>query len=296
MDSFNWLSPIGVFVLGAIIGSFLNVCIVRIPRGESLVRPRSHCVCGQLIAWYDNIPLFSWLLLGGRARCCGSRIGCRYFIVELLTAALFLASCLSFAPAKAVSGMVLCTILLGAAFIDWEHFIIPRVFSVGGMLAGVGLSIAFPSLHGVADPIPIVASLQSGGQAFLGVLIGTGLLFWIREVASGLLGKEAMGWGDISFIGAIGSFCGWQGAVFAIFGGALIGTLGISLILLVRFVYARFVQGEAGNSANPYAWGQAVPFGPMLALAAGLYFFVLSEAVRAYCCDWLALFADTIGR
>ena len=146
--AFPWFFPLVAAVFGACIGSFLNVCIYRIPKDESVVRPGSHCGCGQPIAWYDNIPVFSWLILHGRARCCGRPFSIRYPAIELLTAGLFLACWLLFPPGKAVAGAVLCSIVICAIFIDHDHMIIPDVFTVGGAAAGVLLSMALPSLHG----------------------------------------------------------------------------------------------------------------------------------------------------
>src|SRR5258708_32261409 len=131
-----WFFPLIAVLVGACIGSFLNVCIYRIPKGESVVHPGSHCGCGQPIAWYDNIPVLSWLILRGRARCCGRPFSFRYPAIEFLTAALFLACWLLFPPGKAVAGAVLCSIVLCAHFIDHDHMIIPDALTIGGGAAG----------------------------------------------------------------------------------------------------------------------------------------------------------------
>ena len=107
-----WFFPLVAGLTGACVGSFLNVCIYRIPNGESIVTPRSHCGCGQPISWHDNIPVLSWFLLRGRARCCGRPFSFRYPAIELLTAALFVAGWLVFPPAKALAGAVLCSIVI----------------------------------------------------------------------------------------------------------------------------------------------------------------------------------------
>jgi len=183
-DGIRFYFDFCVFMFGAVIGSFLNVCIHRMPRGESIVRPPSHCPhCNQQLRWRDNIPLFGWLVLGGRCRYCRTKITPRYFLVELLTACLFLAVWLKYeflwiAP---VYWMLLGG-LIAATFIDFEHYIIPDEITLGGVVVGLGLSVLVPSLHGVDS---ILASLW---QSLLGVLVGGGLLFGIIE-----FGKLAFG-------------------------------------------------------------------------------------------------------
>ena len=220
---FPWFFPLAVTLFGACIGSFLNVCIYRMPKNESIVRPGSHCGCGQAIAWYDNIPVFSWFLLRGRARCCRQPFSFRYPAIELLTAALFLACWIQFSPAKALVGMVLCAIVICAWFIDLDHLIIPDVFTIGGAATGLILSLAVPALHSHSHPLLAVASLQAGRSAILGLFIGSALVLWIALFAEAILRKEAMGFGDVKYLGALGTFIGWQGAVFSLFGGALLG-------------------------------------------------------------------------
>ena len=142
-----------VFILGACIGSFANVCIYRLPRGRSIVRPRSSCPhCGAMIAWYDNIPLLSYFLLGGKCRSCGGKIAARYFIVELLTGALFLVIWLHyglsiFTPAY----WMIATALIIGTFIDFDFMIIPDQITIGGIFAGFVFSFVFPGLHGAAS-------------------------------------------------------------------------------------------------------------------------------------------------
>src|SRR4051812_48936722 len=120
---FPWFFPVVAFVIGACVGSFLNVVIYRVPKKESIVSPGSHCGCGQPIAWYDNIPMLSWLALRGRARCCGRPFSFRYPFVELLVAGLFLACWLRYPhPGVAVCGMVFVSGLVAATFIDLDHF------------------------------------------------------------------------------------------------------------------------------------------------------------------------------
>ena len=285
--AFPWFFPLVAFVFGACIGSFLNVCIYRIPAGKSVVQPGSHCACGQAIAWYDNIPIFSWLLLRGRARCCGRSFSSRYPAIELLTAALFLVCWCLFPPAKAICGMAFLSALVCATFIDLDHMVIPDVFTIGLGVAGVLISFLVPSLHGERHPVFVIASLHSGIDALVGLLVGSGLVLWIALVAETVLKKEAMGFGDVKFVGAIGAFTGWTGAVFAVFGGALVGTIWISLALIWKKFFgqrspaAPRTETPDGQPAE-IGLGVHVPFGPMLAIAGALYFLLLHPWVDAY--------------
>lgn len=286
-----WFFPLATGIFGACIGSFLNVCIYRIPKSESIVRPGSHCGCGQPIAWYDNIPVFSWLILRGRARCCGRPFSFRYPAIELLTAALFTGCWLLFPPGKAVAGMVLCSILICATFIDLDHMVIPDVFTIGGAMAGVLLSMALPALHGQSHEIFIIASMRSLIEALLGLLVGSALVLWIALLAEVVLKKEAMGFGDVKFLGAIGAFVGWKGAVFAIFGGAVVGCVWFAVAVLWQKIAGRppapaeTVPAPAEGTEAPPAplgFGVQVPFGPMLAIAALIYFLMLHRWVDDY--------------
>jgi leader peptidase (prepilin peptidase)/N-methyltransferase len=294
--AFPWFFPLVASVFGACIGSFLNVCIYRIPAGESVVTPGSHCACGKPIAWYDNIPVFSWLLLRGRARCCGRRFSIRYPAVELLTALLFLACWHLFPPAKALCGMVLMSALICATFIDLDHMVIPDAFTIGLGVAGVLLSFVVPALHGEHSSFFMAASLHSGVDALVGLLTGSGLVLWIALLAEAILKKEAMGFGDVKFVGAIGAFTGWPGAVFAVFGGALVGTVWIGLALAGKKLFgtgaAMAPRAEAadGQPAD-LGLGVHVPFGPMLAIAGALYFLLLHPWVDAYVQHTAEIFA-----
>src|SRR5476649_2867855 len=156
-----WFFPAVALVFGLCIGSFLNVVIYRVPAGKSIVHPGSTCGCGQPIAWYDNVPVFSWLILRGRARCCGRPFSFRYPFVELLTGALFLACWLRLPPAAAVCGWVFIASLISGTFIDLDHMIIPDVFTIGLAIAGLILSALAPSLHGQHSEYFVLDSLRS---------------------------------------------------------------------------------------------------------------------------------------
>lgn len=282
-----WFFPLTVFVFGACIGSFLNVVIYRLPANKSIVTPGSQCACGKLIAWYDNIPVLSWFILRGRARCCGRPYSFRYPFIELLTALLFLACWMSFPPAKALVGMLFMGILICATFIDLDHMIIPDGFTIGGGVIGVLLSVLVPAMHDQASGLFIVDSLRSLTIGLQGLLIGSALVLWIALLAETVLRKEAMGFGDVKFVGAIGAFCGWQGAVFSIFGGAIVGTLWFLIALIwqkVRRKPTTVAPPAETAEGEPAAlgFGVQVPFGPMLAIAGALYFLCFHRWVADY--------------
>ncbi|MCU0792458.1 MAG: prepilin peptidase [Opitutaceae bacterium] len=285
---FPWFFPICAALFGAIVGSFLNVVIYRMPLDKSVVTPGSHCACGQPIAWFDNLPVLSWFLLRGKARCCGRPYSFRYAFVELLTAGLFFACAVQFAPAKAFLGMLFVACLVCATFIDLDHMIIPDTFTIGLGVLGVALSFAVPALHGVTAEIPLLAHLRSGGVGLVGLLIGSGIVLWIALVAEAVLRKEAMGFGDVKFVGAIGAFCGWQGALFSVFGGAIVGTVWVALAWIwqkasgKKAPIAPRAEVSEGEEAEKLALGVQVPFGPMLAVAGGLYFLGADRWFDAY--------------
>lgn len=274
---FPWL----IFLLGACVGSFLNVCIYRIPENLSVVKPRSCCRCGQMIAWYDNIPLLSWFILRGKARCCGQAFPFRYVLVEALTAFLFVLCWMLLTPLFAWVGMVFIAILIVSTFIDLDHMIIPDRFTVGGMVLGVFLSISFPALH-LATPVGIMPldNMHAGLVSLAGAFIGSGAILWLALITEALINKEAMGFGDVKLMGAIGAFCGWQGALFALFGGACCGALILALVMLGQALGLKLSMKAIKESSNQelsedvskhIEWGSAIPFGPWLALGATLY-------------------------
>lgn len=289
-----WFFPTAVAVFGAMVGSFLNVVIYRVPAEKSIVTPGSHCGCGQPIAWRDNIPVLSWVLLRGRARCCGRPFSFRYPFVELLTAGLFLACWLTFPPAVAVVGWIFVGCLVGATFIDLDHMIIPDVFTLGLGGLGVLLSLLVPALHGQQHEFFALASLRAATASLQGLLVGSGLVLWIALLAEFVFKKEAMGFGDVKFVGAIGAFLGWQGAVTAVFGGAVVGTLWFMIALVWQKIAGRSPAPAALKAETPegepaaLGFGVQVPFGPMLAIAAVFYFLVFRNFVAA----WFAQFGE----
>ena len=176
------------FVFGSIVGSFLNVCIHRMPLGQSIVSPPSHCPhCKYSIPWYLNIPLVTWLYLRGKCRNCGAPISIRYFLVELLTAVTFMSCWLAFGDQSAWLALVYAVFLAGliaATFIDFEHFIIPDEITVGGMVAGFVCSFLLPSLH---DEAAVSGSLR---QSALGIVAGAGIIYLILRMGKLLFGRQ----------------------------------------------------------------------------------------------------------
>ena len=259
-----------VFVIGACVGSFLNVVIYRMPAGKSVVTPRSQCKCGTMIAWYDNIPVLSWFMLRGKCRHCGAPFSIRYPLIELGTALLFLGMWTVGGWPVGLVWILFASLMVPAAFIDLDTMEIPDTFSIGGFLTGCVLSLIVPAMHGV-EPSGMVLfdALRGGIAAFQGAFIGSGLILWVALIAEVLLRKEAMGFGDVKLMGAIGAFCGWQGAVFAFFGGSVIGCL----ILVMVWPFLRRKGGLGGRQ---------IPFGPALAAGALLYLLAAKPYVTLY--------------
>ncbi len=250
------------FLLGACVGSFLNVCIHRIPREESVVRPRSHCPhCGKPIAWYDNVPLVSWLALRARCRHCGGPISARYVLVELLVAVLFLAvwRFYGFDVRTPVYWLMVGGLVLGT-FVDFEHMIIPDRVTLGGIAAGLLLSAAFPALH--------AATTWWHGlrAAAIGAAAGAGLLWGVAAAGKLIFRKDAMGLGDVKLLGAIGAFLGWHAVLFNVVVSSLFGSL-----VGVAFVCSRRKE-----------WQSRIPYGPYIALAAVLWILGGQHGWEAY--------------
>ena len=333
------------FVFGCIVGSFLNVCIHRMPLGQSLVSPPSHCPhCRYSIPWYLNVPLFTWLWLRGRCANCKAAISPRYVLVELLTGLLFLGGWVHSGAESAGVALALALLFSGlivATFIDFEHYIIPDEITLGGIVAGLVVSGLIPAVHHQTQPALALA------LSALGAGVGAGITYAVLRFGKLAFGKqkirfgkptrvefretgvviegeetpfeeifyrptdrielqasrvealgrtwtdvpvrlstlrldigaeqfdpekvpnmvattdriqiprEAMGFGDVKFLGAIGAFIGWQGAVFSLMASAVIGAFfGISLILMGK-----------------REWSAKLPYGPYIAVAALLWVF-----------------------
>ena len=179
-----------LFVFGCMVGSFLNVCIHRLPLGQSVVSPPSHCPhCKYSIPWYLNIPLFTWVYLRGKCRNCGAPISARYFLVELLTGIIFLGCWLRFGAISPALALVVCLVMAGliaATFIDFEHLIIPDEITIGGMVAGFVFSFFIPALH---DEFSVAASLK---QSLLGMAVGGGIVYLIVRLGKLAFGRQKL--------------------------------------------------------------------------------------------------------
>lgn len=343
-----------VFYFGAMVGSFLNVCIHRMPRNHSVVKPRSKCYsCGHVVEWYDNIPLFSFLLLRGKCRHCGAKFSIRYWIVELLTALMFLVVWTHFAPAEAFAYSIFISGLIVATFIDFEHMIIPDEITIGGVFVGIALSGLIPSLQ--SENRHFMAALKSLGGAAAGyftlyavvefgkrvfgvkklqlnqeetvlmtcegikigsegdmdrwedlfsrdsdvlrfeasnVLIQGELKFEKAQVVAGvetvkindeeyklvelpeirasarefLIPREAMGFGDVKFIAALGAFLGPMAVFFIILVSSFTGSIvGLTTMLIGK-----------------REWGMKLPYGPYLAFAALIWVFFGNACIECY--------------
>ena len=250
-------------LVGLCVGSFLNVCVHRLPKGESIVTPSSRCACGKPIPGWLNIPLLGWLILRGRSRCCDRPLSVRYPLLEL-AGGLSLAASWYWLPAdKAIAGSILLPLLLVLAACDLEEMLVPDSPNFLLVISGLVASAALPGIHQVSLPEavwPWANHLVSLGQSLLGLAVGTALAWWVRTVGSAFAGKEAMGEADIILCAGLGAFGGWQGALFTFFGGSIIGVL----LVLPSLIKSR-LRGESGPAV--------VPFVPALALAGAIWFF-----------------------
>ncbi len=264
-----------VFLFGLIIGSFLNVCIVRLPREQSIVSPRSQCPrCKTLIRWYDNIPLVSFFALRGKCRSCGLPISWRYPLVELLNGLLYLWSYAAFGPTgEAGMVMALSSALLVITFVDLDHLIIPDVITLPGMVIGLLAAPLFMSALGPPMAFGLGRFLPFGGtyltgfvNSLVGLILGAAPLFIIGWLWEKLRKVEAMGGGDVKYMGMVGSFLGWKGAFLTIMLGALTGSLvGVTLIALKK------------HQAD-----KVIPFGPYLAFGTLLTMFYGVDIIDWY--------------
>jgi leader peptidase (prepilin peptidase)/N-methyltransferase len=250
----NRVEELSIALFGLIIGSFLNVCIVRIPYEESVVSPGSRCPkCEQGIAWYDNIPVLSYLALLGKCRNCSERIPIRYPVVEILTAVLAVALYrLDLPPQEFALFAAYTAALIVITFIDIDHKIIPDVISIPSIMIAPGMAF-------VVNHITIMDSL-------IGILAGGGVLWAIARGYELIRKHEGMGLGDVKMLAMIGGFQGWEAVPFTLLVGSLIGTVvGIGAIIARR--------GKLDME---------IPFGPFLAAGSLLYLFDGPRIISAY--------------
>jgi leader peptidase (prepilin peptidase)/N-methyltransferase len=264
-----------IALFGLVVGSFLNVCIVRLPRGGSIVSPPSHCPrCREPIRYADNIPVVSFLLLRGKCRTCGEPISWRYPLVEVMNALFYVWTVHEFGlGGEAGLLMAFCSSLIVITFIDIDHQIIPDVITLPGILIGITAGPFF--LSPLYEPLPAALGhlvphsgpwLVGFLNSVIGMLCG-GLPLWLLGWAwEKLRHVEAMGGGDVKLMGMVGSFLGWKGAFLTIFLGAITGSIaGLGLILLRRH--------------DP---DKVIPFGPFLALGSVVTAFYGPDIITWY--------------
>ena len=253
------------FALGAVWGSFLNVCISRWPAGLSVVAPRSRCPdCERPIAWYENIPVLSWVALRARCRGCGKPISIMYPLVELAVGFAWLAAVAHFGPTlTALRVAVFVTLLLGIAMTDARHYTIPDGFTVFGLLWVMTLSVV-GIMTGESGPFALPYDALIGACAGAGAIAIAG---WLGEVA---LRKEAMGFGDVTLMAMIGAAVGPQLALLTIFVAAALGT--VAYVLVIYPIRVIRLNRERRDGAGPTENGEGlvpiIPFGVFLAPAA----------------------------
>ncbi|NPA57816.1 MAG: prepilin peptidase [Aquificae bacterium] len=244
----DFFLPLAFFIFGTIIGSFLNVLIYRLPRDKSPLKPAfSFCPsCGSQVKWYDNIPVISYIVLKGKCRNCGSSIGIRYPLVELLTG---VASVLAYLKTGLSIDYIFVfgflAVMIAITFIDLEFRIIPDVLNLAGFLMGAVYTFFredFTLLDGI-----------------IGAVVGAGLLWGIAYLYLKFRGIEGLGMGDVKMMAFVGMYLGWFGALFTIFVGSLLGAVvGVAAVYLSR-------SEEKGRFE--------IPFGPFLAFASVIYLF-----------------------
>lgn len=234
-----------VIILGLVVGSFLNVCIYRVPKKESIVMPGSHCVnCNKPIPWYDNVPLLSFIILGGKCRFCKKKISFIYFIVEILTAVVFLLLFMHFGlTVKFAVFAVIVSALIVASFIDMKIMEIPDEITLTGIVLGPILCFIFPSI------IDMETGLSGLAQSAKGLLAGGLLTYLMGLFGMAVFKKEAMGGGDVKLMAMLGAFMGWK-------------------LIILAFFIAPFFGSVIGIITKLKRKEEMIPYGPHLSLAA----------------------------
>lgn len=255
---------LAAFIFGAVIGSFLNVCIYRIPRDESIIRPASRCTsCGKPVRFYDNIPLVSYILLMGKCRYCKTKLSFRYPMIEFLNAVLYVIVLEKFyagPPWVLLVYFVFVSSLVVIFFIDLDYQIIPNSIT----LPGIPLAVVLGSTI-LPDPF-FRYELLGLKASIVGLVAGGGFFYLVAILGKAILKKEAMGGGDIKMMAMVGGLLGWKGVILTTFMGSLLGSItGVLLILL---------KGRE--------WGSRIPFGPYLALGALISLFWGQDIFRWY--------------
>ena len=293
-----------IFVLGLAFGSFLNVCIYRLPLGISVTTPRSACPhCKQLIAFYDNMPVLSWLILRGRCRHCKAPISPRYLLIEVLTGALFLTCYWYFG--LTIATLKYCAfgfLILGLIFTDAETKLLPDKFTLTGLGLGLAFSLLVPLNDLVSQLLPGIVNLPFSGDisvrifslldSVTGAIIGASFIYGAGAIYLRWRGTEGMGFGDVKLMAMVGAFIGLKLTVFTIFAASLTGSIfGITAVLIVWLKRTRrFSKRLARSEARARAWhsaqlvyrGYQLPFGVFLGSMALIALFVGDHVMRWY--------------
>jgi leader peptidase (prepilin peptidase) / N-methyltransferase len=285
---FDPLFAVPFFVYGLALGSFLNVCIYRLPRGMSLIKPGSACPeCHTPIAWYDNVPVASWLVLRGRCRACRARISVRYLLVELLTGALFLACYAAFGLTfSAFKFCAFAFLLVGLIFTDAEQKLLPDALTFPGLAIGLVFSVLVPvqdlgsHLLTLWVRLPVSSDISwrllSLADSGLGAAVGASFIYGVGAIYRRARGVEGMGFGDVKLMGMVGAFLGVKLTIFTLFAASLLGSIfGLAAVLAVwwKRTRRRIVRlHEPAAAARKRAWKSAMmvyryyqmPFGVFL--------------------------------
>lgn len=294
-----------IFLFGLAFGSFLNVCIYRLPRGLSVVTPRSACpACKEQIAFYDNIPVLSWLLLGGRCRRCRARISPRYLAIEMLTASLFVACYWHFGPT--LSTLKYCAfafLVLGLIFMDAETKLLPDKMTLPGLGLGLTFSLLVPVNDLASQLLSGTATLPVSGDiamrvlslldAVLGSVVGASFIYGAGAIYLRWRGTEGMGFGDVKLMAMIGAFLGVKLTILTIFAASLAGSLfGLTTVMTVwvkrthrfakRLASAQAARRRAWQSAQVIYRNYQMPFGVFLGSMALMALFFGERLLRWY--------------
>jgi len=302
----EWILGAGFFCFGLIFGSFLNVCIYRLPRGLSVVTPRSACPeCHAPISGFDNIPVLSWLILGGRCRHCRVRITPRYAVVELICGALFLLSFLHFGlTVESAKSCILCFLFLGLTFTDAETHLLPDAMTLPGL--GVALIFSFFALvpgpaynlfpthyqsSATLGQVDFQLGMRSFANSLMGAAVGSGILYAIGWLYLKLRKVDGMGFGDVKLMAMAGAFLGPALTLFVLCTASLLGGAFGIFVLIVVF-RKRFLRYRSGLGKQPAsrAWqaaqvamrGLEIPFGVFLCVMSIITWFYGHQMIQAY--------------
>ena len=303
----NSVDPVlasAIAVMGLAFGSFLNVCIYRLPLGLSVVTPRSACPeCKQPIAFYDNLPVLSWLILRGRCRHCDAKISARYLMIELLTGLMFLACYWYFGfTLSTLKYCVFSFLLLGLIFTDAETKLLPDKMTLPGLAIGVVFSLLVPVNDLASQFLPGMVSLPFSGEisarilslldSLLGAAVGASFIYGAGAIYLRWRGAEGMGFGDVKLMAMVGAFLGMKLTVFTIFTASLAGSFfGMATVLMVWMKRThRFMRQMAAQAARRKGWQSAqmvlryyqMPFGVFLGSMALFSFFFGNQFLRWY--------------